>query len=68
MRQDPYDVVKSHNQCFMIFGNGLNGILLDVSMHHSEIINNEIIRKLLTMTYLDNLTHYSLCSLFSFSG
>ena len=51
VREDPYDVVKNHDQCFRIFLCGINSVSMDISMHRSKIINikNKI------YTYISNI-------------
>ena len=39
--EDPYDMVKNIDHCFMIFPVGLDSIFLDISMHCIEIIKIE---------------------------
>ena len=38
VREDPYDVVKILDQCFVIFLYGIGSVFLDISMHHMDLI------------------------------
>ena len=38
VREDPYDIVKKHDQCLVFFPYGIDAIFMDISMHRIEII------------------------------
>ena len=41
VREDPYDMVKTLDQCFVIFPYGIDSVFLDISMHPIAIIKIE---------------------------
>ena len=41
VNQDPYDMMKNHNQCFVIFLNVTDSVFIDISMRRIEMIKIE---------------------------